>query len=448
MNLYINRKIALLIFSLLISIVLLVGCTTPGPVPINHHPVITSFPITLATVNEAYVYNVDATDPDGDTLTYSLTMSPAGMTINSSTGLINWTPTSTGDYDVIVEVSDNGYPVESTNQNFTIHVGQVSTNQAPNITSTPITLATVNQPYAYNVDATDPDGDTLTYSLSTKPAGMTINSSTGLINWTPASTGDYNVIVEVSDNGYPVLSTTQSFTIHVGEAPINQAPVITSTPITTATVDQTYVYNVNATDPNGDTLTYSLTTKPAGMTIKSWNGLINWTPSATQIGNNDVTVKVSDGDLTDTQSFTITVEGEGVTPNLKLTPSSQTVTQGSQATINVVAEDITDLKGASITLNFDASKLEYSSSTAGSFIPNATLMANSTNGSVTLDIAGLGASGYHSGMGTGTIIIVKFDTIATGNTNITFGATILRDKDNNTITHTKSSGCSVTINEE
>ena len=443
MNLYIDRKIALLIFSLLISIVLLVGCTTPGPVPINHHPTITSFPITLATVNEAYAYNVDATDPDGDTLTYSLTMSPAGMTINSSTGLINWTPTSTGDYNVIVEVSDSGSPVDTTTQNFTIHVGQVSTNQAPIITSTPITLATVNEAYAYNVDATDPDGDTLIYSLTTKPIGMTINSSTGLINWTPTSAGDYDVTVEVSDNGSPVKNTTQSFTIHVGQPSINQAPIITSTPITTATVDQTYVYNVNATDPNGDTLTYSLTTKPTGMTIKSWNGLINWTPTST--GDYDVTVRVSDGELFDIQSFTITVN-IGITPNLKLTPFSQTVTQGSQATINVVAEDVTDLKGASVILNFNASKLQYSSSTAGSFIPNATLMANSTNGSVTLDIAGLGASSYHSGMGTGTIITVKFDTIVTGNTNITFGATILKDKDNNTITHTKSSGCSVTIN--
>ena len=632
MNLFINRKIAILIFSLLIFIVLLVGCTTPVPVPINHHPIITSFPITLATVNETYAYNVEATDPDGDTLTFSLTTKPTGMTINSTTGLINWTPTSTGDYDVIVEVSDNGSPVESTTQNFTIHVGQVSTNQAPTISSTPITSATVNQAYAYNVDATDPDGDTLTYfltispagmtinsttglinwiptatgyydvtvevsdngspvksvtqsftihvgqapvnqpptitstpittatvdqaysynvnaidpdgdtltySLTTKPAGMTINSWNGIINWTPTALGDYDVIVEVSDNGSPVESTTQSFIIHVGEAPINQAPIITSTPITTATVDQAYTYNVNATDPDGDTLTYSLTTKPTGMTINSWNGLINWTPTSTgnydvtvkvsdngspvesttqsftihvkeeqepsnhapiitstpttsatvdqayaynvdatdpdgdtliyslttkptgmtinsstglinwtptSTGNYDVTVRVSDGELFDTQSFTITVN-VGVTPNLKLTPSSQTVSQGSQATINVVVEDVTDLRGASVTLNFDASKLQYSSSTAGSFIPNATLMANSTNGSVNLDIAGLGASGYHGGLGTGTIITVKFDTIAIGNTNITFGATTLRDKDNNNITHTKSSsGCSVNIN--
>jgi hypothetical protein len=50
-------------------------------------------------------------------------------------------------------------------------------------------------------------------------------------------------------------------------------------------------------------------------------------------------------------------------------------------------------------------------------------------------------------MGTGTIIIVVFDTIDTANpTNITFGTTQLRDKDNNPITHTKGSGCSVTIN--
>jgi hypothetical protein len=76
-----------------------------------------------------------------------------------------------------------------------------STNHAPTITSTEITTATVEVAYTYDVDATDPDGDTLTYSLTTKPAGMTINPSTGLINWTPTATGDYNVTIEVADNG-------------------------------------------------------------------------------------------------------------------------------------------------------------------------------------------------------------------------------------------------------
>ncbi|MBE3086158.1 MAG: carboxypeptidase regulatory-like domain-containing protein, partial [Bacteroidetes bacterium] len=182
------------------------------------------------------------------------------------------------------------------------------------ITSTQITTATVDELYTYDVDATDLDGDTLTYSLTTNPSGMTINSTTGVISWTPNSgqIGYNNVAVEVSDGG---LSDNQSFVIEVIEAEgpgytptpgINHAPTITSTPITTVTVDDLYVYGVNATDPDGDTLTYSLTTKPTGMTINSTTGLINWTPTST--GDYDITVRVSDGSLFDTQSFTITVE--------------------------------------------------------------------------------------------------------------------------------------------
>jgi len=134
-----------------------------------------------------------------------------------------------------------------------------------------------------------------------------------------------------------------------------------------------------------------------------------------------------------------------VTPNLELTPASQSVTVGNQANINVEVEEVTNLEGANITLNFDASKLQYVSSTNSGFIPSATLLEQSidnTNGSVTLDIAGLGASAYASG--SGTIMTVIFNRIATGDTNITFGSTTLRDKDNITITHTKGSGCLMT----
>ena len=136
-----------------------------------------------------------------------------------------------------------------------------------------------------------------------------------------------------------------------------------------------------------------------------------------------------------------------INPNLKLTPYTQSVTVDNQATINVVIENVIDLRGANITLNFDITKLQYASSADGGFIPSAVLMVQSidnTNGTVTLDIAGLGASAYASG--TGTIITVFFDTIAAGNANITFGTTNLRDKVNNPISHTTGSGCSVTIN--
>lgn len=480
MYLNLNKKTSLFIFSIFLFVILVTGCVPSGPVgpvPTNQTPIITSTPITTATVGAAYTYNLTATDPDGNTLTFSLTISPTGMTINSSSGLINWTPTAAGDYNVMVKVSDNGSPVKSITQSFTIHVGQPGpANQPPTITSTAITTATVGQAYSYDVDATDPDGDSLTYFL-VGPAGMTIDFLSGLITWTPTTSGNYNVTVSVSDGR---LFATQSFTITVGgsaaplgqvqltspsdgttlppgditfswnpvsnatkyqfiiyyplgqvalevinigtslivtfsaeetftwkvragdnsanwgawsntwnliiqsttpvtytitasagpngsispsgsvtvnqgsnksftitpnsgysiddvlvdgssvgavssytftnvtqnhtisatfKAEVNNAPVITSTPVTSATKNQVYTYDVNATDSDGDTLVYSLTTTPSGMSINSSTGLITWTPTAA--GAYNVTVEVSDGALFATQSYTITVADSG-----------------------------------------------------------------------------------------------------------------------------------------
>ena len=88
---------------------------------------------------------------------------------------------------------------------------------------------------------------------------------------------------------------------------LNQAPVIISEPIITATEDQLYSYQVKAIDPNGDTLIYSFTIKPEGMSINSENGLIIWTPTNAQVGINHVTVEISDGKQSVTQKFEIEV---------------------------------------------------------------------------------------------------------------------------------------------
>jgi len=92
----------------------------------------------------------------------------------------------------------------------------VISNRAPEITSGPVVTAYVGEPYRYDVDAIDLDGNTLAYSLTTKPTGMTINSN-GMISWTPDAIGDYNVesLVEDGNGG----SDTQEFTITVTESP-------------------------------------------------------------------------------------------------------------------------------------------------------------------------------------------------------------------------------------
>ncbi|MHC4125515.1 MAG: lectin like domain-containing protein [Planctomycetota bacterium] len=91
--------------------------TVPPPMT---SPVITSTPVTVATVDELYSYDVDATGYP--TPTFSLTTYPSGMTIDPNNGLIEWTPDTTGDFDVNVEAS-NGQPPDA-NQAFTITVSE------------------------------------------------------------------------------------------------------------------------------------------------------------------------------------------------------------------------------------------------------------------------------------------------------------------------------------
>ncbi len=278
------------------------------PVP-NRPPVIVSVPPLDATVGATYVYDVDATDPDGDTLTYSLVIRPLGTTINPATGLLQWTPTATGSYPFRVRVTDpDGQSVQ---QSFTVTVSVG--NQAPTITTSPPLAGTENAPYSYDVDATDSDGDPLTYSLDAAPAGMTIDAVTGVIQWTPGSTqlGSNAVTVRAADPGG--LFDTQSYAIVVAAA--NRAPTITTSPPVAGSENAPYSYDVDATDPDGDALTYSLDAAPAGMTIDAVTGVIQWTPGSTQLGSNAVIVRVADpGGLFDTQSYAVVVAAANRAP--------------------------------------------------------------------------------------------------------------------------------------
>jgi hypothetical protein len=283
------------------------------------------------------------------------------MTIVSATGVIQWTPTNehVGNNAVVAKVDDGRGG--SDDQSFTITV--INVNDPPVITSTPVTTAKEGELYTYDVNATDPDaGDVLTYSLTKSPSGMSINPATGLIQWTPTEEqlDDNDVIVQVSDTSG--ATDTQDFTIVVVEAGSNP-PVITSTPITTGTVGVLYKYDVEATDDDDDPLTFSLTTFPEGMTIDAITGLISWTPSGIQAGSHDVTVKVSDGrGGSDSQSFTIKVLAPTIRP---VAGSLQSA--GSEFTIDIKVENVTNLFGISFVLNYDTTYIDALSAEEGDF---------------------------------------------------------------------------------
>jgi hypothetical protein len=137
------------------------------------------------------------------------------MAINPNTGVITWTPTTsqTGSNSVVVVVSDGKGGTDS--QSFTITAtGSTASNGAPTFTSTPVTSAVTRKYYTYDVNAVDPDGDSIKYSFANKPDGMSINSSTGLITWYASRSGFYEVTVKATDS--KGNSAYQKFTITVG----------------------------------------------------------------------------------------------------------------------------------------------------------------------------------------------------------------------------------------
>jgi RHS repeat-associated protein len=340
--------------------------------PANNPPSITSTPPLNGEQGLLYMYDVDATDPDGDVLTFSLDVAPTGMTIDPASGLIQWTPTAAqvGANSVSVRASDPGGLFAT--QSFTIVVD--GANAAPSITSTPVTTAVEGQLYSYDVDATDPDaGDVLTFSLDVAPTGMSIDPSTGLVQWTPvaAQIGANAVSVRVSDPGG--LFASQSYTVFVDGA--NMAPSITSTPVTTAVEGELYSYDVEATDPNaGDVLTFSLDVAPTGMSIDPSTGLIQWTPTSAQVGTNSVSVRVTDsGGLFASQAYTIDTAGAAIDflrPEVTLSANPGVAVEvGTVVTLQVVATDdtavvATELRIDNATVTLDPSGFATFSSTA------------------------------------------------------------------------------------
>ena len=86
----------------------------------------------------------------------------------------------------------------------------------------------------------------------------------------------------------------------------NTAPVITAIADQEAQEDVEWTYQVSASDVDGDTLTYSLTTYPTtDMIINSTGAISGWTPSSA--GEETVTVNVTDGTDTDSETFDVLV---------------------------------------------------------------------------------------------------------------------------------------------
>jgi hypothetical protein len=262
-----------------------------------------------------------ATDPHGSNLTYSAAGLPPGLSINAATGKITGTiganASANSPYTVTVSASNGTL---SASKDFVWTVKHVKVEKPADKTNA--TGDTVN----VGVQAVDNDGDTLTYSATGLPPGLSIDPGTGVISGTVAANASgapYTPTVTASDG---TTSDSQTFTWTITHS-VNQPPVLTNPGNQTNTEDDKVGVQVVATDPENDPLTFGASGLPPGLAIDPPTGVIYGTPDDSAVAGSPwvVTVTASDGQALVTQSFNWTITG----PSLTAMPGAVTATEGA-----------------------------------------------------------------------------------------------------------------------
>jgi len=163
----------------------------------------------------------------------------------------------------------------------------------------------------------------------------------------------------------------------------NEAPVIQSNPPETVKLGSIYSYQVEAIDDNNTDLKYSLTVYPEGMTINPSTGVISWTPTENQLGENEVSIKVSDGWMSSNQDFTVEVKNL-VLSSISINPNSMEITKPGTKLIGVITAHYDD--GTSSTISKDECTFESTNTSIATVNSYGQVSTGSSTGTTAITV--------------------------------------------------------------
>jgi fibronectin type 3 domain-containing protein len=287
-------------------------------------PVITSSTTASGTVGTAFAYQITATNSP---TSYNATGLPPGLNVNTSSGIISGTPTASGSSTVTLAATNSSGTGNAT-LTITVAVG------APVITSGTTANGTVGAAFSYQITATN---SPTSYSATGLPAGLSVNTTSGLVSGTPTAAGSSKVTLGATNS-----SGTGTATLTITIAAAAGAPVITSGTTASGAVGSAFSYQITAT--NSPT-SYNATGLPAGLSVNTTSGAISGTPSAT--GSSTVTLSATNSTGTGNATLTITIAAGA---QISATPSS--VSFGTVTMGNTDSQSITLKNSGSATLTF------------------------------------------------------------------------------------------------
>jgi len=313
-----------------------------GSACLTSHAVVAANVITVTppanqtgTVSSPITGTPTATASDsgpGQTLTFSASGLPAGLVIDPTTGIISGTPTA-AIYNAIVTIT----ATDTTGASGTASFAWTVSNPGGNIVSVSVpgdrtnTLGATIAPVAIGASDTQAN-QTLNYSATGLPAGLSINASTGSITGTPTAVGTSSVTVTVTDATSATGAATFSWTITGPTTMTVTSPGNQSSPLNTTITGVQIV----AHDGTGYPLTYSASGLPSGLSLNA-AGLITGT-TGTKAQTTSVTITVTDATagVSGTTSFTWKVANRITVTS----PGSQTSTHNvAIAPLPIAASD-------------------------------------------------------------------------------------------------------------
>ena len=286
-----------------------------GQPPANRAPeavgTIPGFTLTVGGVSGTVNLGTYFSDPEGEALTYTATSSDTSIaTINKSpSNVLTVIAKAAGTATITVVARDPGDLTAE--QQFSV---TVKTPPTPVGTIPDQTVKVGGTPATVDVSAnfSDSDGDTLTYTASSSDtAKATVSVSSATVTITAVAAGTATVTVTATDPGG--LTATQSISVTVTQ---NRAPTVTRSisPITapvgtTGDVD----LSLDFSDPDGDTLTYAVTSSNTAAVSGSVSGS-TLTITAVGVGKATLTATATDpGGLSATLSVNFTVIAQSST---------------------------------------------------------------------------------------------------------------------------------------
>jgi len=259
----------------------------------------------------------------GGTTPYTWSVSsgtlPAGLAINSSTGVLSDTPSAIGTFNFTIMVTDDVGATATRAYSIVI-------NPALAITTVSLPNDTLGNAYAQTLAAS---GGTTPYTWSISagalPTGLDLNSFTGVLSGTPSTAGTFNFTIKVTDN--VSATATQAYSVVIN--PLNIPLSIVSAPLPNGTIGSAYTFTFTQSGGNAP-FTWSLSAGalPPGLSFTT-NGNLSGTPIT--VGAFNFTVAVSDATPSSISApVTLTIQdgAPAITSILTATPPQQ-VTGGS-----------------------------------------------------------------------------------------------------------------------